>query len=312
MRRVPSPGPLSAAPAASSLPKKEPCCWTRLVRCRWRPRSSCCACWRTASTRSSLTWVKLLRVLEDRKLRRLGSKAETPVDVRVVAATNKDPQQAVASGQLRGDLFYRLNVFNIQMPPLSEQPGDIPAIAAKMIEEMNQRHGCSIVGIAPGLLDRLLAYDWPGNARELRNTIERATILAHKGEIKVEHLPPRFGEPGYATRPDPASPPPAAPPAAAAAPRPGPPAPGRPAGERRRPHRSRAGWHHGGRGGAATDPEDPAFHAQQQNPRRRDTRHHHQDLAEQIEGVLQRRCGQQRSECRSRCGCRCGGVAYAA
>jgi DNA-binding NtrC family response regulator len=146
------------------------------------------------------TQAKLLRVLEDRKLRRLGSKAETPVDVRVVAATNKDPQQAVASGQLRGDLFYRLNVFNIQMPPLRDHAEDIPAIAAKMIEDMNQRHGCSISGIAPDLLSRLLAYDWPGNARELRNTIERATILAGSGAIKVEHLPPHFGEPGYATR----------------------------------------------------------------------------------------------------------------
>ncbi len=146
------------------------------------------------------TQAKLLRVLEDRKLRRLGSKAETPVDVRVVAATNKDPQQAVASGQLRGDLFYRLNVFNIQMPPLRDHASDIPAIAAKMIEDMNQRHGCSITGMAPALLDRLLAYDWPGNARELRNTIERATILAGAGLIQVEHLPPHFGEPGYATR----------------------------------------------------------------------------------------------------------------
>lgn len=146
------------------------------------------------------TQAKLLRVLEDRKLRRLGSKAETPVDVRVVAATNKDPQQAVASGQLRGDLFYRLNVFNIQMPPLRDHASDIPAIAAKMIEDMNQRHGCSITGMAPALLDRLLVYDWPGNARELRNTIERATILAGEGLIQVEHLPPHFGEPGYATR----------------------------------------------------------------------------------------------------------------
>jgi DNA-binding NtrC family response regulator len=146
------------------------------------------------------TQAKLLRVLEDRKLRRLGSKAETPVDVRVVAATNKDPQQAVASGQLRGDLFYRLNVFNIQMPPLRDHASDIPAISAKMIEDMNQRHGCTITGMAPAMLDRLLAYDWPGNARELRNTIERATILAGTGLILVEHLPPHFGEPGYATR----------------------------------------------------------------------------------------------------------------
>jgi DNA-binding NtrC family response regulator len=146
------------------------------------------------------TQSKLLRVLEDRKLRRLGSKAETSVDVRIVAATNKDPQQAVASGQLRADLFYRLNVFNIQMPALRDHVSDIPAIAAKMIDDMNQRHGCSITGIAPSLLDRLLSYDWPGNARELRNTIERATILAGTGVIKVEHLPPHFGESGYATR----------------------------------------------------------------------------------------------------------------
>jgi DNA-binding NtrC family response regulator len=146
------------------------------------------------------TQAKLLRVLEDRKLRRLGSKAETPVDVRVVAATNKDPQQAVASGHLRGDLFYRLNVFNIQMPPLRDHASDIPAIAQKMIDDMNERHHCSISGIAPELMERLMAYDWPGNARELRNTIERATVLAGAGLIDVEHLPPHFGEPGYATR----------------------------------------------------------------------------------------------------------------
>ena len=148
------------------------------------------------------TQAKLLRVLEDRKLRRLGSKVETPVDVRVVAATNKDPQQAVASGQLRGDLFYRLNVFNIQMPPLREHKEDIPAITAKMIEDMNQRHGCSVTGIAPDLLDRLLAWEWPGNARELRNTIERATVLAQTGLLKTEHLPPNFGEADYGTRPN--------------------------------------------------------------------------------------------------------------
>jgi DNA-binding NtrC family response regulator len=158
------------------------------------------------------TQAKLLRVLEDRKLRRLGSKAETAVDVRVVAATNKDPQQAVASGQLRGDLFYRLNVFNIQMPPLRDHASDIPAMAAKMIDDMNQRHNCSISGIAPGLLTRLLNYDWPGNARELRNTIERATVLAGTGIIRVEHLPPHFGELGYATRFAPAPEPGAAPP----------------------------------------------------------------------------------------------------
>jgi DNA-binding NtrC family response regulator len=144
------------------------------------------------------TQAKLLRVLEDRKLRRLGSKVETPVDVRVVAATNKDPEAAVASGELRGDLYYRLNVFNIQMPPLREHLEDIEAIAQKMIGDMNERHSCSVTGIKDSLLKRLQGYTWPGNVRELRNTIERATIMAGTGMLNAEHLPPHFGEPGFA------------------------------------------------------------------------------------------------------------------
>ena len=144
------------------------------------------------------TQAKLLRVLENRTLRRLGSKVETPVDVRVVAATNKDPQEAVENGELRGDLFYRLNVFNIQMPALREHSADVKSIAEKMIDDMNERHGCTVSGMTPELLQRLTDYDWPGNVRELRNTIERATILAGSGTIGVEHLPPRFGEAGFA------------------------------------------------------------------------------------------------------------------
>ena len=140
------------------------------------------------------TQAKLLRVLEDRKLRRLGSKVETPIDVRVVAATNKDPQQAVAEGNLRGDLYYRLNVFNIQMPPLRDHKGDIKSIALKMIEAMNERHSCTVVGMTETLLTRLTEYNWPGNVRELRNTIERATILAGDGVLNLEHLPPGFGQ----------------------------------------------------------------------------------------------------------------------
>jgi len=144
------------------------------------------------------TQAKLLRVLEDRKLRRLGSKAETPVDVRVVAATNKDPEAAVASGELRGDLYYRLNVFNIQMPPLREHAEDIAPIAHKMIADMNGRHNCSVSGMKDALLKRLESYSWPGNVRELRNTIERATIMAGSGLLSIEHLPPHFGEAGFA------------------------------------------------------------------------------------------------------------------
>ena len=147
------------------------------------------------------TQAKLLRVLEDRRLRRLGSKVETPVDVRVVAATNKDPEKAVAEGELRGDLYYRLNVFSIQMPPLRDHLGDVGAIADRMISDMNERHGCAVTGIAPELLERLRTYKWPGNVRELRNTIERATIMAGRGRLGVDHLPPHFGEPGFAPRP---------------------------------------------------------------------------------------------------------------
>ena len=144
------------------------------------------------------TQAKLLRVLEDRSFRRLGSKVETPTNVRVVAATNKDPQEAVENGELRGDLFYRLNVFNIQMPPLRDHRGDVRVVAEKMIDDMNERHDCNVAGMSDELVERLVSYDWPGNVRELRNVIERATILAGSGTIGVEHLPPKFGEAGFA------------------------------------------------------------------------------------------------------------------
>ncbi|MCL2659304.1 MAG: sigma-54-dependent Fis family transcriptional regulator, partial [Acidobacteriaceae bacterium] len=99
---------------------------------------------------------------------------------------------------LRGDLYYRLNVFNIQMPPLREHASDIPMIAHKMIADMNERHNCDVTGIKDVVLKRLEAYSWPGNVRELRNTIERATIMARNGRLGLEHLPPHFGESGFA------------------------------------------------------------------------------------------------------------------
>jgi DNA-binding NtrC family response regulator len=139
------------------------------------------------------TQAKLLRVLEDRRLRRLGSKVESPVDVRVLAATNKDPEDAVASGQLRGDLYYRLNVFNIHMPPLREHKEDIPAIAESLIADMNHKHHCNVTGLDNEMLARLMAYDWPGNVRQLRNTIERAVVLCGEGQLQPRHLPPGFG-----------------------------------------------------------------------------------------------------------------------
>jgi DNA-binding NtrC family response regulator len=141
------------------------------------------------------TQAKLLRVLEERKLRRLGARTEQDVDVRVLAATNRDPNDAVADGHLRADLYYRLNVFHINMPPLRQHMDDLPAMVDVMIGEMNQKHGRRVSGVAPSMLDRLMAYDWPGNARELRNTMERAVILCPDGApVDVGHLPPGFGK----------------------------------------------------------------------------------------------------------------------
>jgi DNA-binding NtrC family response regulator len=140
------------------------------------------------------TQAKLLRVLEDRKLRRLGSKVETPMNVRVLAATNKNPEEAVADGHLRGDLYYRLNVFNLHMPPLREHKEDIPAIIEALLADMNTKHGREVKGVDGEMLARLMAHDWPGNVRELRNTIERAVILCGEGYMETRHLPPTFGQ----------------------------------------------------------------------------------------------------------------------
>ena len=141
------------------------------------------------------TQAKLLRVLEERRFRRLGARTEQEVDVRVLAATNRDPSESVAQGDLRPDLYYRLNVFNISMPPLREHMEDLPAMADAMLLEMNQKHGRKVSGVAASMLDRLMAYDWPGNGRELRNMIERAVILCPDGApLDAGHLPPRFGK----------------------------------------------------------------------------------------------------------------------
>jgi DNA-binding NtrC family response regulator len=140
------------------------------------------------------TQAKLLRVLEERKLRRLGSRTEQDIDVRVLAATNRDPDKAVADGHLRPDLYYRLNVFHVAMPPLRDHMEDLPAMVAAMVDEMNVKHQRKVVGVAPSMLDRMMAYDWPGNARELRNTVERAVILCVDGmPLDAGHLPAGFG-----------------------------------------------------------------------------------------------------------------------
>jgi DNA-binding NtrC family response regulator len=135
------------------------------------------------------TQAKLLRILEDSKVRRLGGKMEFEVDVRLIAATNKVPEEAVAGGHLREDLFYRLNVFHIHLPPLRERKEDLPAIATALIGDLNRKHECRVAGLSPGVLDALTAHHWPGNIRELRNVLERAVIIAGEGTVELKHLP---------------------------------------------------------------------------------------------------------------------------
>jgi DNA-binding NtrC family response regulator len=140
------------------------------------------------------TQAKLLRVLEDRKLRRLGSKVETTVDVRVLAATNKVPEDAVARGELRNDLYYRLNVFNIHMPPLREHKDDVPALVDSLLQDMSAKHGRKVAAVSEAVLNLFQNYSWPGNVRELRNTLERAVIVCEGAVIETKHLPPAFGQ----------------------------------------------------------------------------------------------------------------------
>jgi len=139
------------------------------------------------------TQAKLLRVLEDHKLRRLGSKTETEVNVRVLTATNKVPEEAVARGELRNDLYYRLNVFNIHLPPLREHKEDLPDLVDTLIRDLNQKHERDIAGVDDAVMKAFQAYSWPGNVRELRNTLERAVILANDKLIETRNLPPGFG-----------------------------------------------------------------------------------------------------------------------
>src|SRR5262249_58230601 len=140
------------------------------------------------------TQVKLLRVLQERKFRRLGGRSEQSVDVRVIAATNLDPQEAVQKGKLREDLFYRLNVFSFRLPPLRERKEDLPLLVQAFIHEFSTRNQKSIVGIDQSAMRMLEHHNWPGNVRDLRNVIERATILSAGPVIELKHLPPSLSD----------------------------------------------------------------------------------------------------------------------
>ena len=200
------------------------------------------------------TQAKLLRVLEDRKVRRLGSKVETPVDVRVLAATNKNPEQAVADGQLRQDLYFRLNVFHIHLPPLREHKADLAPLVEHLLADISEKHGKKVTGVGADVMDLFKSYPWPGNVRELRNVLERSAIASDRGTINRQHLPSDFGHAPAVTviRV------------------------GRPALSDR---------HHGGRRGARADFSDPRRDQPEQDARRGTAGHQSQNAAQQAEGI---------------------------
>jgi Nif-specific regulatory protein len=139
---------------------------------------------------SPATQVKLLRVLQEREVERLGGVKPIKVNVRMVAATNSDLETAVAAGRFREDLYYRLNVFNIFLPPLRERRPDIPLLADHFVEKYAASHGKDVRRLATTAIDMLMSYHWPGNVRELENCIERAVVVCEGGVIHAHHLPP--------------------------------------------------------------------------------------------------------------------------
>ena len=196
------------------------------------------------------TQVKLLRVLQERSFRRLGGRQEQTVDVRVIAATNQNPTEAVRTGKLREDLYYRLNVFAIELPPLRDRREDVPLLIQRFLNEFNATNEKSVRGVDQEAMQILEQYPWPGNIRELRN-VDRARDDPGRDATSSapRNLPPLLVTPrrGNAADDD-----------------------------------AHAG-DDGRRGRAAADPADARSHAQQQDARRRDPRHQPQDAAQQAE-----------------------------
>jgi two-component system response regulator HydG len=145
--------------------------------------------------------VRLLRVLQEKEVQRLGGTRCVPTDFRLIAATNRDLAQDVRAGRFREDLFYRINVVAVAMPPLRERREDIPLLAAFFLERFCRREGKALEGIAGGALERLGAHDWPGNVRELENAIERGVVVARGPLLEAADLPPHLRPPGPAAGP---------------------------------------------------------------------------------------------------------------
>jgi DNA-binding NtrC family response regulator len=136
--------------------------------------------------------VKLLRVLEEGKFRRVGGNEEINIDARIVAASNRDPQKAIADGKMREDLYYRLNVFPIDVPPLRERLEDIPLFSHFFLQKLNETEEKKVDKIDPEFIEALQAFEWPGNVRELRNVVNRAFIMARTDTLTVECLPDKL------------------------------------------------------------------------------------------------------------------------
>ena len=133
---------------------------------------------------------KLLRVIEERSFRRLGSKQELSIDVRILAATNRDPEEAVHTGTLRGDLLYRLNVIRIHLPPLKDRKEDLPLLAQHLVTQLAEKHNRPARFLSSAALAVLQFHAWPGNVRELRNVIERAVVICSGEQIERHHFAP--------------------------------------------------------------------------------------------------------------------------
>jgi len=131
---------------------------------------------------------KLLRVLEDQAIRRLGGSTENKVDVRIIAASNRDLPDLVRRGEFREDLYHRLNVVELHLPPLRERKDDIPALVGFFVQKYNREMGASVQGVGPMVLEALKAYDWPGNIRQLRNAIERAMLFRDGDTLELGHF----------------------------------------------------------------------------------------------------------------------------
>ena len=142
---------------------------------------------------------KLLRVLQERRFSRLGGRGEVDCDVRVVAATNQDLLELAGRGHFREDLFYRLHVVPVELPPLRERREDVPLLAAEFLARASGRHGVEVAPLPPAVLRRLMEHPWPGNVRELANVVERLVLLAEDGRVRVEDLPPELEAAGAAS-----------------------------------------------------------------------------------------------------------------